>query len=92
MSGRRASIKWLLSRTSSKSKGSILYFGDGHNTYDIRLFHELLQIGGPKKVGMFPVGLVEPWGISGPIVSLKSGKVQGFITDPSIIALKNIVK
>ena len=91
MSGRRASIKWLLSRTSSKSKGSILYFGDGHNTYDIRLFHELLQIG-PKKVGMFPVGLVEPWGISGPIVNLKSGKVQGFITDPSIIALKNIVK
>ena len=43
-------------------------------------------------MGMFPVGLVEPWGISGPIVNLKSGKVQGFITDPSIIAIKNIVK
>ena len=74
MSGRRASIKWLLSKTSSKSSEStsILYFGDGQNTYDVRLFQELLQIG-PGKVGMFPVGLIEPWGISGPIVNLKTG-------------------
>ena len=30
---------------------------------------------------MWPVGLIAPTGISTPIVSKKSGKIQGFVTD-----------
>ena len=55
MSGRRAAIKWLLKRTSSKTRG-ILYFADDDNTYDLRLFNELLKIDLTHRVGMFPVG------------------------------------
>ena len=76
VAGRRAALQWLLNETSSKSRG-ILYFADDDNTYDLRLFHEILQIS-PGKVGMFPVGLVMPSGLSGPIV--RAGKVISFIS------------
>ena len=75
VAGRRAAINWLLSQTGSKSRG-ILYFADDDNTYDLRLFHEILQVP-PGKVGMFPVGLVMPWGVASPIV--RAGKVVDFI-------------
>ena len=56
VTGRRAAIKWLLKRTSSKTRG-ILYFADDDNTYDLRLFNELLKIDSHHGVGMFPVGM-----------------------------------
>ena len=34
-----------------------------------------------KRVGMFPVGLIPPYGVSGPIVDKKSGKIVAFITE-----------
>ena len=76
VAGRRAAINWLLKQTGSKSRG-ILYFADDDNTYDLRLFHEILQVP-PGKVGMFPVGLVMPWGVASPIV--RAGKVVDFIS------------
>lgn len=79
MAGRRAAIKWLLNKTSLNSRG-IAYFADDDNTYDLRLFHELLAIS-YGKVGMWPVGLISPFGVSGPIVDKKSGKVVAFISD-----------
>ena len=76
VAGRNAALQWLLNQTSSKSRG-ILYFADDDNTYDLRLFHEILQVS-QGKVGMFPVGLVMPWGLAGPIV--RAGKVISFIS------------
>ena len=60
VTGRRAAIKWLLKRTSSKTRG-ILYFADDDNTYDLRLFNELLKIDSHHGVGMFPVGMAPPF-------------------------------
>jgi hypothetical protein len=78
VAGRRAALKWITSRTKPTTRG-VLYFADDDNTYDLQLFNELLSI--PHDgVGMFPVGLIQPWGISGPIIN-KKGKVVGFIAD-----------
>ena len=72
VTGRRAAIKWLLKRTSSKTRG-ILYFADDDNTYDLRLFNELLKIDSHHGVGMFPVGMAPPFLIPiKPVIRVKA--------------------
>jgi len=60
-----------------------IYFGDDDNQYDLRLFSEIRKV---KRVGVFPVGMVEPdkkmkpdlSGLETPIC--ESGKVVGWVT------------
>jgi beta-1,3-glucuronyltransferase len=54
-------------------EGSVIYFADDDNTYDLRLFPELRRT---RSLAVFPVGLVTKTGISSPIV--RGGRVIGF--------------
>ncbi|XP_067622284.1 galactosylgalactosylxylosylprotein 3-beta-glucuronosyltransferase S [Eurosta solidaginis] len=71
VSNRRAALKWIQRRNITDG---ILYFGDDDNTYDLKLFSEVRDT---QKVSMFPVGLIEEYSISGPVVRM--GKVVGFL-------------
>uniref|UniRef100_A0A1B0ABJ1 Galactosylgalactosylxylosylprotein 3-beta-glucuronosyltransferase n=1 Tax=Glossina pallidipes TaxID=7398 RepID=A0A1B0ABJ1_GLOPL len=69
---KEAGIEWL--RTRNITSG-ILYFGNDDNTYDLKLFQEIRST---RVVSMFPVGLTDANGISGPLV--REGKIIGFLT------------
>lgn len=69
---KEAGIQWL--RTRNITLG-ILYFGNDDNTYDLKLFQEIRST---RHVSMFPVGLTDANGISGPLV--REGKIVGFLT------------
>ncbi|XP_037958413.1 galactosylgalactosylxylosylprotein 3-beta-glucuronosyltransferase S isoform X2 [Teleopsis dalmanni] len=71
VANRRAAIYWL--RQHNITNG-ILYFGDDDNTYDLKLFSEIRDT---HRVSMFPVGLIEDYSVSGPVV--RKGKVVGFL-------------
>ncbi|XP_053961462.1 galactosylgalactosylxylosylprotein 3-beta-glucuronosyltransferase S isoform X3 [Anastrepha ludens] len=71
VANRRAAIHWLRQRSITNG---ILYFGDDDNTYDLKLFSEIRST---QRVSMFPVGLIEEYSVSGPVV--RSGKVVGFL-------------
>ncbi|CAD6996994.1 galactosylgalactosylxylosylprotein 3-beta-glucuronosyltransferase S [Ceratitis capitata] len=71
VANRRGAIQWIRQRNITNG---ILYFGDDDNTYDLRLFSEIRET---QRVSMFPVGLIEEYSVSGPIV--KKGKVVGFL-------------
>uniref|UniRef100_A0A0K8UEX8 Galactosylgalactosylxylosylprotein 3-beta-glucuronosyltransferase n=1 Tax=Bactrocera latifrons TaxID=174628 RepID=A0A0K8UEX8_BACLA len=71
VANRRAAIQWLRQRNISNG---ILYFGDDDNTYDLKLFSEIRYT---QRVSMFPVGLIEEYSVSGPVV--RKGKVVGFL-------------
>ena len=43
--------------------------------YSLHLFEDIRRT---KYVSMFPVGLIRPFGVASPIVSSKTGKVEGF--------------
>lgn len=77
VAGRNAAVEWLLQHTSAKSK-NILYFADDDNSYDLRLFEDIRRV---KLVGMMPVGLVQPAGVSSPIVNW-TGIITGFVSQP----------
>lgn len=62
VSNRRAAIQWLRQRNFTNG---ILYFGDDDNTYDLKLFSEIRDT---QRVSMFPVGLIEEYSVSGPVV------------------------
>ncbi len=79
VAGRRASLKWILSNTSQYTK-AVVYFADDDNTYDLRLFNDLLAVS-HGQVGMLPVGLIRPWGVTTPILGPR-GRVVGFIPAP----------
>ncbi|XP_037087086.1 galactosylgalactosylxylosylprotein 3-beta-glucuronosyltransferase S-like [Pollicipes pollicipes] len=69
VSNRRAALKWL----RAASPLGVMYFLDDDNTVDIRLFE---QIRHTQKVSMFPVGLMEQFLVSSPVI--REGKVTGF--------------
>ncbi|XP_036212680.1 galactosylgalactosylxylosylprotein 3-beta-glucuronosyltransferase S isoform X2 [Bactrocera oleae] len=69
VANRRAALQWLRQRNITNG---ILYFGDDDNTYDLRLFSEIRDT---QRVSMFPVGLIEEYSVSGPVVR----KVVGFL-------------
>ncbi|XP_039969766.1 galactosylgalactosylxylosylprotein 3-beta-glucuronosyltransferase S isoform X1 [Bactrocera tryoni] len=71
VANRRAAIQWLRQRNITNG---ILYFGDDDNTYDLKLFSEIRNT---QRVSMFPVGLIEEYSVSGPVV--RKGKVVGFL-------------
>lgn len=62
VANRRGAIQWIRQRNITNG---ILYFGDDDNTYDLRLFSEIRET---QRVSMFPVGLIEEYSVSGPIV------------------------
>ena len=74
VAGRMMSLNWLLKNTNENEKATV-YFADDDNAYSLELFEELRKV---KKIGMFPVGLIQPYGVSSPIVNVK-GKVVGFV-------------
>ncbi|XP_017467288.1 PREDICTED: galactosylgalactosylxylosylprotein 3-beta-glucuronosyltransferase S [Rhagoletis zephyria] len=71
VANRRAAIRWLRQRNITNG---VLYFGDDDNTYDLKLFSEIRDT---QRVSMFPVGLIEEYSVSGPVV--RGGKVVGFL-------------
>ena len=67
---RNLAMRWVLDHGE---EGSVVYFADDDNTYDLRLFSELRLT---KTLSLFPVGLVTKTGLSSPIV--RDGKIVGF--------------
>ena len=65
----------------SQSDPGVVYFADDDNTYDDRLFGEILQT--TSKVSMFPVGLIGSTGASSPVINAQ-GRVIGFVTGSGV--------
>ena len=42
VAGRNAGLKWIIDNTNSDDEG-VIYFADDDNTYDLRLFDEVIQ-------------------------------------------------
>lgn len=76
VAGRRAALSWLIKHTQANDPG-VIYFADDDNVYDLEVFHEISKT---QRVSMFPVGLLQPSGVRGPIVDA-NGKVVGFLGD-----------
>lgn len=68
---RNTALKWI---ENNVRNDGVFYFADDDNTYDAELFSELAKI---EKVGVFPVGNFEKFGVSSPIV--KAGKIVGYL-------------
>ena len=51
VANRRAGLHWVMNNADS----GVVYFADDDNTYDVRLFKEILAT---KKISMFPVGFI----------------------------------
>ena len=68
VSNRNVGLAWLRKYASD----GVAYFADDDNTYDIRLFTELLKT---RRVSVFPVGMVTEFGHS-PVV--QEGRVVAF--------------
>ena len=67
---RRAALDWV--REYGQESG-VIYFADDDNSYDVRIFEEIRST---VEVSVFPVGLINGYGVSSPIV--KNGTVTGF--------------
>ena len=59
------------------SRNDVVYFADADHVYDSKLFEAIRDVG---VVGMFPVGLTQPLGISSPVIG-NNGQVVGFLSD-----------
>jgi beta-1,3-glucuronyltransferase S len=59
---RRAALAWI---RQAGDPNAVVYFADDDNSYDVRIFEEVRATRG---VSVFPVGLVQEYGISSPIV------------------------
>ncbi len=75
VANRNAALDWI---ANNATIDGVVYFGDDDNTYDLRLFDEIRSTQG---VSLFPVGLLEERGVSGPIINGNNSRVIGF-TDP----------
>ncbi|RXG67921.1 Galactosylgalactosylxylosylprotein 3-beta-glucuronosyltransferase S [Armadillidium vulgare] len=71
VSNRRAAIEWV--KEHGLDNG-VLYFLDDDNTINIKLFEEMRYI---KKVAMWPVGLIDGYSVSSPIIG-EDSSVIGF--------------
>ena len=74
-SQRNLALKWI---ESNVFDDGVIYFVDDDNTYDVRVFKEILKT---KKVGFLPVGNFKRFGISTPII--KDGKIIGYLDQAS---------
>jgi beta-1,3-glucuronyltransferase len=61
---RRAALAWI--REFGDANG-VVYFADDDNSYDVRIFEEVRAT---RRVSVFPVGLVQEFGLSSPIVEV----------------------
>ena len=67
---RRAALEWV--REQGEESG-VIYFADDDNAYDVRIFEEIRNT---VKVSVFPVGCINGYGVSSPIV--QNGTITGF--------------
>ncbi|XP_059095800.1 galactosylgalactosylxylosylprotein 3-beta-glucuronosyltransferase S-like [Tigriopus californicus] len=74
VAGRRAALSWLIKHTRANDPG-VIYFADDDNVYDLEVFEEISKT---HRLSMFPVGLLQPSGVRGPIVDVH-GRVIGFL-------------
>lgn len=58
-----------------KGDRGVVYFADDDNTYSLELFDEIRKT---KMISMFPVGLIRPAGISGPLLNEQVRRVWKF--------------
>lgn len=72
VSNRNRGLAWLYENATEGA----FYFADDDNSYDLEIFE---QIRGVKKIGMFPVGLIDGFGLSTPI--LENGIFNGTYYD-----------
>ncbi|RZB66648.1 galactosylgalactosylxylosylprotein 3-beta-glucuronosyltransferase I, partial [Asbolus verrucosus] len=72
---RNAALKWLRENLVLNKDKGVVYFMDDDNTYNIKVFQEMIKV---KKVGVWPVGLVGGLNAETPILDGKTGKVKGY--------------
>lgn len=69
VSNRNRGLQWIRANATE----GVLYFADDDNTYNLHIFEQMRFI---NKVGMWPVGLINKYGVSSPIVV--NGSITGF--------------
>lgn len=69
VSNRNHGLHWLREHAND----GVFYFADDDNTYDLELFEQMRYV---KKVAIFPVGLIQKFGLSSPIV--RNGILEGY--------------
>lgn len=68
VSNRNRGLRWL----REYANDGVFYFADDDNSYDVELFEQMRYV---KKVAFFPVGLIQSFGLSSPI--LRNGIFEG---------------
>lgn len=69
VSNRNRGLNWIREYASD----GVFYFADDDNTYDVELFNQMRYV---KNVAFWPVGLIQEFGMSSPII--RNGKLTGF--------------
>ncbi|GLV35111.1 Glucuronyltransferase I [Carabus blaptoides fortunei] len=73
---RNLGLHWLRKNRAGEGTGAV-YFMDDDNTYNIKIFSEIIKI---RKVGIWPVGLVGGLSAEQPIIDKETGKVTSYRT------------
>ena len=69
---RRAALAWI---RQHGDVNAVVYFADDDNAYDVRIFEEVRAT---RQISVFPVGLVQEYGISSPLVKVSMVRISVF--------------
>jgi beta-1,3-glucuronyltransferase len=79
---RRAALAWI---REHGDVDAVVYFADDDNAYDTRIFEEVRAT---IRISVFPVGLVQEFGISSPIVRVR----RSFLFITHVLSVRFILK